>query len=194
MSTLARLIYNLDKAIFQWLRFVAGDTFLDDWTVISGIWVFWTPLFIFLGVLIYNGRPKMRLLNVFFGLSAFILAFQAAVLLSMIFLQPAPYVVENIMHGSVLPAFRPEYSFNLPDWTTAVVAASLHYARLRLRDTESPVPGWTRLVLPILVFSRVLPGYAYPVDALVGVLVGTLMGFLMHQFARSLEVVMRKAE
>ena len=192
MSSLAKTIYDLDKSIFHRFRDLFGDTFVDDWTVISGIWVFWVPLLVFLAVLIYSSRKELRFLNLFFLFATFVLAYQSASILSMIFMQPAPFVVENILFGHQLPAFTPDYHiFSLPDWTTAAFAASIHFARLRLRGSNTPLPTWVMFVFPILTLSRIIPGYAYPMDVLAGVLLGSLIGFFMHQFARSVEIVLK---
>ena len=157
----------------------------------AGNIVFWMPLFAMLAIYLSMSRPMNWWLEVFFGVAGFILAFQVATLLSRVFAQPAPYVVENILHGTRLPAFVNEYAFNLPDWTVAAMVATIRYTRLRLRNAMQPLPGWFVLFPLLLGFSRILPGYAYPMDVLSGWMIGMVIAFFMHHVARNVVVLAR---
>jgi membrane-associated phospholipid phosphatase len=189
MSKISEIIYLLDKATFIGIRQSLGGGWLDELTTLSGNIVFWMPLFALLVIYLSMSRPRIWWLEVFFGMAAFIMAFQIATLLSRVFVQPAPYVVENILHGTRLPAFVNEYAFNLPDWTMASMVATIRYTRLRLRNSMFPLPGWLVLFPLFLAFSRILPGYAYPMDVLSGWMIGMIIAFFMHHVARNVTVL-----
>lgn len=192
MSKFAEIIYLLDKAAFVGLRNSLGGGWVDDLTVLMGNLVFWTPLFIFLAIYMALAKERQLVLNIFFGLAAFVLAFQVAILLSRVFEQPAPYVVESIVHNLRLPAFSDYYAVNLPDWTLAAMVAAIRYTKLRLRGTGSPLPALFFIFPLMMCFARIIPGYAYPMDVITGWLIGLLIAFFMHHFARNVEVVMNK--
>ncbi|MEM0998943.1 MAG: hypothetical protein AAGN35_17930 [Bacteroidota bacterium] len=189
MSKIAEIIYVLDKATFAGIRRAFGGGWLDDFAVFAGNIIFWMPLFALLAIYLSMSRPRSWWLELFFGLATFIISFQLATILSRFFAQPPPYVVESILHGTQLPAFINEYTFNLPDWSVAGMVGVVRFTRLRLRGTSTPLPVWI-VVFPLwLGFSRILPGYAYPMDVLSGWFLGSLLGFFMHHVARNVTVL-----
>jgi membrane-associated phospholipid phosphatase len=192
MSKFSEILYLLDKAAFVGLRNSLGGGWVDDLTVLMGNLVFWTPLFIFLALYLTLSVERNLVLNLFFGLAAFVLSFQVAILLSRVFEQPAPYVVESIVHNLRLPAFSDNYAVNLPDWTVAAMVGAIRYTRLRLRGSGFPLPGWFFIFPLALCFARIIPGYAYPMDVITGWLIGLLIAFFMHHFARNVVVVMNR--
>lgn len=192
MSKFSEIIYLLDKAAFVGIRNTLGGGWVDDLTVLMGNLVFWTPLFVFLGMYMILTIERKLVLNLFFGLASFVLAFQVAILLSRVFEQPAPYVVESIVHDLRLPAFSDYYAVNLPDWTVAAMVASIRYTRLRMRVVGSPLPSLIYIFPLALCFARIIPGYAYPMDTITGWLVGLLIAFFMHQLARNVVVVLNR--
>lgn len=189
MHAVARFIYDFDKDAFAWIRATFGGEFLDGFLVYVSSLYAWTPFFIFLVVLLFTARPARATMNLFFAIGTFVISYQLAALLATIFMQPAPYVVEHVLSGNMLPAFRNEYVYNLPDWTICAIVAVTRFSSLVIRRSGEPFPRWVWLAAPLLAFSRIYAGFAYPMDTITAAFLGMLIGYFMFGFARNFEMV-----
>jgi hypothetical protein len=189
MNSIATWLDHWDKALFQWLRNTLFSDFLEANAGLFGDLFAWMPAFIFLAVVVYMGKPGSAIFSLFFGLAAFVLSFQASMLLANLLFQPSPVKMEYILRGAELPAYGRAYAFGMPDWAVASLVATFHFTRLRLKAFGGPsiALGWIAVVVFCLL--RVYAGYSYPLGALVGILVGTLVAWLMYQLARSVELL-----
>lgn len=175
--------------MFLWLRSQVEDTGWEDFFYYASDLIAWTPLFIFIGVLMTYSRPRGAGWNVFFGLGALILSIQAAQILGAILVDPAPYVVEYIRIDAVLPAYNPILSYSLPDAGCSGLAGLIVFALMRFSPNYRQI-GRFLILLPFLfAIARVCSGYCYPSHALLGIILGTLVGFLLSRVIRNFEVV-----
>lgn len=191
MGSIGQAIYLLDKAIFAWLRTTFGSETLDNVLVYIGNFYFWTPLLIFLAVVLYTSRGKGAALNLLYGVGTVVLSYQAGFLLSYLFKQPAPYVIEHILHSNTLPAFQNEYSYSFPDWPTAAICSAIAFCRHRVRSAGAYFPQGLMFLVWIMAFSRVYSGYAYPYDILAGWLLGLGIAFLLRMLAQNMDLVIK---
>jgi hypothetical protein len=143
--------------------------------------------------MMYLSKPKLAAYSIFFGLGTFILSFQSASILANFLLQPAPWKVEYFLHQLQTPAFGNGSEIGMPDWQIAAVVGTFHFAKLRLRAWKETNIAF--LWLPVLIFSilRIYAGYTYPLGAFVATMVGLIMGWLMFQLARNLELISHQA-
>jgi membrane-associated phospholipid phosphatase len=190
MGSIGQRIYLFDKELFGAIRRGFGSEFWDGVLVYVASLYFWTPLIIFLLVLLYNASERGRALNVLYGLGAIVLAYQSGYLLSYIFHQPAPYVVEHLVHNIQLPAFRNSYAFSFPDWPTAALTAVIAFTRFRVRFSGGFFPKGMMVAVLVLGFCRIQAGYAYPYDILGGWVLGQAVAFILRLFSRNLDLIL----
>ncbi|HEX2900305.1 MAG TPA: hypothetical protein VHS96_11360, partial [Bacteroidia bacterium] len=71
----------------------------------------------------------------------------------------------------------------------ASLVAIFHFTKLRLKLFGGPniLLGWLGIVVFCLL--RIYAGYTFPLGAIVAVLVGVLIAWLMFQLARSVELL-----
>ena len=188
-GSLGEIVYTTDKAIFNWLQ----ETMLAEWlgeeSVYLGNVYFWTPFFIFLGAMMLQAKRSRAGWNVFFALGTVIVAYQAAFLLSMFLRHPAPYYFA-IKNEIVLPAFRFDVQYSLPDWPMTTFFALFTFINKRLRKYRSPLPIYVWLAVPLFVLFRLLPGYAFPIDLLTSIVLGHLIAFPMIKLAEGVDVIL----
>ncbi len=189
MKGFAIWLYTTDKELFASLRMVLASRYLDANATIIGNINAWMPLFVFLAILLYLGKPKVAVYSLFFGLGTFILCFQASAILANFLLQPAPWKVEYWLHGFELPAFANGAEISLPDWPIAAMVGTFHFSRLRIKSWDNA--GLLILWLPISLFCivRIYAGYTYPIGALIALMIGLVIGWLVFQLARNVEIL-----
>ena len=186
-------VYEADKALFNWLQHTMVADWLGGSSVYLGNVYFWTPFFVFCGVLVIMANPKRGGWNVFFALGTVIVAYQASVLLSSFLRHPPPYYFAA-MEGIRLPAFTVEATFSLPDWPMAAFFGLFAFLKGRLRRYRRPFPRILWLGPILFLFFRLLAGYAYPVDLLTSILIGFFMAFLMGKLAEGVDMLMEGEE
>lgn len=189
MKSVAEWVYYTDKSLFASLRKSLANRFLEDNAALLGDLNAWMPFFVFLAILLYLSRPQSAVYSIFFGLGTFVLSFQAASILANYFLHPSPWKLEYWLHGIELPAFAQGPEISLPDWPVAAMVGTFHFARLRMKAWQAGNILW--LWLPILIFCaiRVYAGYTYPLGTLIAIFVGLVLGWLVFQLARNLELL-----
>ncbi len=189
MKVFAVWLYNTDKQLFASLRTALASRFLETNAAMLGNLYAWMPFFVFLAIMIYLGKPQTAVYSIFFALGTFILSFQAASLLSNYLMQPAPWNSEYWFRGVQLPAFAHGSEISLPDWPIASMVGTFHFVRLRLKAWQET--NIILLWLPVLMYCllRVYAGYTYPLGVVFGILVGVLIGWLMFQLARNVELL-----
>ncbi len=189
MKKIAESLYAADQALFLKIRLLSGIHFLEDHAVIFGNINAMMPFFVFLAITVYLAKPQSAVFSLFFTLAAFILSYQAASILANILMHPAPWKVEYYLHGAKLPALGNGAEISMPDWPVAAVVGSYYFVRMRLKLWQQPkvTVAW----IPILLFAlvRIYAGYAYPLGMLVAMLTGVLMGWLVFQLLRNLELL-----
>jgi membrane-associated phospholipid phosphatase len=190
MGSIGQAIYALDKRIFYGIRAGFGTEFLDSILVYLGNLYFWTPLIVFLMVLLVNATARGSAMNVLYGLAAIVLAYQSGFLLSYFFGQPAPYVVEHLAYNVQLPGFQNVYAFSFPDWATAALTALIVFTRFRVRSAGGYFPRFMMLAVVVLGFCRVHAGNAYPYDVLGGYMLGQGVALILRLFARNLDLIL----
>lgn len=188
MNSIGEMINGLDRSLFEALQTWLGQGAFAERMFFVGNLYFWTPLFAFLAVLLYQMEPRRGAWNILFGFGVFVLSYQAATVLSVMIGQPAPYVFAAL-EGVKMPAFVEVVHFSLPDWATAALTGSIVFVGHRIRSHGGHMP-WIVFLLPIFFcLGRILPGYAFPLDALTGILIGSFVGFLFNKLAQNFEVV-----
>lgn len=190
MGSIAQHIFDFDKHLFAWIRVRFGGGVLDETLGYVANLYFWMPLIVFLMVLLYNSSARGRWLNLLYGLGAIVLAYQSGFLLSMLFHQPAPYVVEHLAHNQQLPGFQNYIAYSFPDWPTAAIVALIAFTRFRVRANGGFFPAGMMGFVLILGFCRVFAGNAYPYDVLGGWALGHGVAFILRLFSRNLDLVM----
>jgi hypothetical protein len=182
-------LFKFDQEIFLRIRAIVGSRFLEDHAAIWGNIHAWVPLFVFLTILLYLAKPKLAAYSIFFGLGTFVLCFQAASILANYWMQPAPWKVEYWLSQVELPAFANGAEISLPDWQVAVMAGTVHFVALHLRAWDGTNIAWAWL--PVLIFAtiRIYAGFTYPSGAIVAMMIGTILGWLVFQLARNLELL-----
>lgn len=190
MGSIGQRIYQFDKELFAAIRQGFAGDFWDGVLVYVGSLYFWTPLIVFLMVLLYRASERGRALNVLYGLGAIVLAYQSGYLLSYVFHQPAPYVVEHLLHNVQLPAFRNSYAFSFPDWPTAALTAVVAFTRFRVRFSGGYFPKGMMVAVLLMAFCRVHAGYAYPYDVIGGWVLGQCVAFILRLFSRNLDLIL----
>lgn len=191
MERFAIWLYYLDKDIFARLRQMIGSEWLEsNAAIFSSLWA-WTPLIAVAGMLLYLHRPKSAFFTLFFMLGAFVVSMQAALLLSGIFRQYPPWVVEAWLHGFQLPAYGSLDRYALPDSQMAAAIGIFWYARLHLKSWALRWTwlGWLPLVL--LAILRIYAGHTYPLGVFTAFLVGILVAWLIYQLSRNVEFITR---
>jgi hypothetical protein len=189
MSAFAVWLDDADKGTFGFIRRVFQSEFLEQNSGLLGDMKAWVPFLVFLAIVTYLTKPGAGVFSLFFGLASFILSFQAAMLLAKIIFQPSPVQLEYLHHGLELPAYGRALGVSLPDWGIAALAGVFHFARLRLKQIQGPnlMAMWALVFLFALL--RVYAGYTYPIGAIMAALVGILVGWLMFQLLRSVELL-----
>ena len=190
MGSIAQRIFDFDKDLFAWIRAQFGGGILDDTLGYVANLYFWMPLIVFLMVLLYHSSTRGRWLNFLYGLGAIVLAYQSGFLLSLLFHQPAPYVVEHLAHNQQLPGFQKFITYSFPDWPTAAMVALILFTRFRVRASGGFFPSGMMGFVLILGFCRVFAGNAYPYDVLGGWALGHGVAFILRLFSRNLDLVM----
>lgn len=180
-------IFNLDKSLFNWLQVNYSGQWLGDYLVYSGSVYFWVPVWTFVAILLVLARPERAAWNIFFGAGAFILSYQAAMIVGAIVKHPPPFEVVYAFSKFKMPAFQDEFMYSLPDWASAASCAVLAYSHRRLKSLGKKLPVALYVFLPIFFFSRVLPGYAFPFDVLMGFVLGMLVGWLCAKLAENFD-------
>ena len=195
MGSIGHAIYAFDKQLFAWIRYQFGNETLDVLSAYFSNFYFWMPFLVFLFVYFIRTQTRGVALNVLYAFGTIVLSFQAAFLLSQLFAQPAPYVMELILRQVVLPASPGEnyvlttddYSF--PDWETAAITAALLFTRIRVRKAGHRFPKRMMLFVAVFAFFRVYAGHAYPYDILGGILLGGLVSLILNVFASNIDFV-----
>jgi hypothetical protein len=189
MSSFATWLDGADKGTFEFIRKAFFSEFLEQNAGVFGDMKAWVPLLVFLAIVVYLTKPGNGVFSIFFGLASFILSFQAAMLLAKIIFQPSPVQMEYFLHQAELPAYGRALGVSLPDWGIAALAGVFHFARLRIKQMQGPnlMAVWVLVVLFALV--RIYAGYTYPIGAVMALLVGILVGWLMFQLLRSVELL-----
>lgn len=183
------MIRQLDLALFEGIQnWLGGGSFAFRMVYVGSLY-FWMPFFAFLAVAVFQASPRRGAWNIFFGLACFVLAYQAATLISVLVGHPAPYVFAAL-EGVRMPAFQEVVYFSLPDWAPASLVATMTFALRRCRGYGLSLSRFLWLIPAFFVLARILPGYAYPLDALTGVLIGAGMGYLVDKLAQNFGVVM----
>jgi hypothetical protein len=189
MNGIATWLDKVDKGIFRWFRTTLFSDFLESNAGLFGDLYAWIPVFVFLIVVLYLSRPNSAVFSLFFGLAAFVLSFQASMLLANFLFQPSPVKMEYILRGMHLPAYGRAYAFGMPDWAVAALVATFHFSKLRVKAFGGPNLSWGWIGIGIFCVLRIYAGFTYPLGALVGILVGTLVAWLMFKLARSVEML-----
>jgi hypothetical protein len=189
MNGIAMWLDKMDKGAFRWLRTTLFNDFLENNAGLFGDLYAWIPFFVFFIVVLYLSRPQSAVFSLFFGLAAFVLSFQASMLLANMLFQPSPVKMEYILRGMHLPAYGRAYAFGMPDWAVAALVATFHFSKLRIKAFGGPSLSWGWVAIVIFCVLRIYAGYSYPLGALVGILVGTLVAWLMYKLARSVELL-----
>lgn len=189
MGSLAQAIYDFDKQVFAWIREHLGGGILDEVLVYVGNLYFWTPLIIFMMVLLYRSAARGRALNILYSLGAIVLAYQSGFLLSFLFQQPAPYVVELILRDIRLPGFQNVTAYSFPDWPTAALTALIAFSRFRVRLSGGYFPAGMMVAVLVMGFCRVHAGNAYPYDILGGWVLGHGVAWILRLFSRNLDLI-----
>ncbi|MFM2375960.1 MAG: hypothetical protein RLZZ165_1057 [Bacteroidota bacterium] len=189
MNNISTWLDHLDKELFLFLRHLFQSRLMEENAGILGDVHAWVPMFVFLAIVLYLCRPGAAVYSLFFGLAAFILSFQASVLLAGFLHQPSPAQYAYVMNFPGLPDGGRADGLGLPDWGIASLAAVFHFARLRVwqLDEMNISAGWLGVIVFCLI--RIYAGYTYPLGALMAVLVGILVAGLMYKLARSVEML-----
>lgn len=171
------------------LRSLLGSAFLESNSAIFGNPWAWMPFFVFFAVLLISNKPNSAVFTVFFGLATFILSLQASMLLSMYFKQYAPWVVESWLHNFQLPAIGTSNPYSLPDWPVAAAFSVFYYARLHLRSWSKKDGRFGFLTIFLLIIIRIYAGFTYPLGAFTGILIGSIIAFLMYKVSQNVEYI-----
>lgn len=179
----------LDKRLFDWLRNALHSNWLETNAGMLGDIHAWVPLIVFLVIVLYLSKPQAAVFSLFFALATFILSFQSAMLLAKFLDQSSPVRTEWVVHNVSLPAMGRALGLSMPDWVIAALAGVLHYARLRARQFGQGGLAWAWALVAVLCVLRVYAGYTYPVGAVMALLIGVLLAWLMFRLTRSVEVL-----
>ncbi|MBK9448359.1 MAG: hypothetical protein IPN95_02875 [Bacteroidetes bacterium] len=189
MSAFAVWLDDADKGTFRFIRTVFQSDFLEQNSGLLGDMKAWVPFLVFLAIVTYLTKPGAGVFSLFFGLASFILSFQAAMLLAKIIFQPSPVQLEYLHHSLELPAYGRALGVSLPDWGIAALAGVFHFARLRLKQLQGPNLMAMWALVFVFALMRIYAGYTYPIGAIMAALVGILVGWLMFQLLRSVELL-----
>lgn len=189
MSGIGSWLQQQDLALFAWLRSALYSDWLERNAGLLGDIHVWVPMIAFLAVVMYMSKPQGAIFSLFFALATFVLSFQAAILLSKFLGQPSPVRTEWVLHNISLPGMGRALGLSMPDWAIASMAGLLHYARLRSRQFGQGGLGWGWIPIAVLVVLRVYAGYTYPVGAVMALLIGVLLAWLLFKLTRSVEVL-----
>lgn len=189
MNSFTAWMDSVDKAAFAALRGMWKSDFMEANAGILGDLYAWVPMLVFLAIVLYLSRPGSAVFSLFFGLAAFILSFQAAMILANVLQQPSPVAMEYMHTGALLPAYGRALGLGMPDWAVAALAAVFHFSRLRIRRLSGLDIAWGWIALLIFCLLRVYAGYTYPMGALMAALVGVLVAWLMFQLCKSVELL-----
>ena len=182
-------IFTVDIRVFLWLRSGIQDSRWEDLFYYASDLLAWSPLFIFIAILLAYSRPRNIGWNLFFGLGSCILSMQSAQILSTFFQEAAPYVVEFIRVDAVLPAYSPVLAYSLPDPAVAGLAGLILFAMMRLSPNHQRNTRFLAIIPFVFAIFRIGSGYCYPSHALLGIILGALIGFLLSRVVRNFEVV-----
>ncbi|MEM7037954.1 MAG: hypothetical protein AAF570_13305, partial [Bacteroidota bacterium] len=187
---IGKMIYDFDMGSFEGIQRLFGSEFADNWMIYVGNLFFWTPLFVFVLVMLFRAKREVRWLNLLFAAGSFVLSYQCAILLGRMFARPAPFHVESLFLLRPIPELSIHNMYSLPDWAIAATFATLLFSHVRIRAAGQPFPIilWSVLVIPVI--ARIYAGYAYPVDIILGMILGIIIGQFMVHFARNVEIVM----
>lgn len=189
MSGIGSWMQQQDLALFDWLRSALYSEWLEKNAGLLGDIHCWVPMIVFLTIVLYMSKPQGAIFSLFFALATFVLSFQAAILLSKFLEQPSPVRAEWVLHNVSLPAMGRALGLSMPDWAIAAMAGLLHYARLRTRQFGQGGLIWGWILIAAMAVLRVYAGFTYPIGALMAVLIGVLLGWLMFRLTRSVEVL-----
>ena len=180
---------SMDKGLFDWLRTALYSNWLETYAGLLGDIHAWVPMIVFLTIVLYLSKPQSAVFSLFFALATFILSFQAAMLLAKFLEQPSPVRAEWVLHNVQLPAMGRALGLSMPDWAIAAMAGLLHYARLRARQFGQGGLLWGWIFIGIMALLRVYAGFTYPIGAVMAILIGVLLAWLMFRLTRSVEVL-----
>lgn len=186
---IGEFVYETDKALFYWLQDTLLAQWMGSWGVYLGNIYFWTPVFIFLLLLMILNRPHRGSWNVFFALGVVVVTYQASVILSGFISHPPPYYF-YALEGIRLPAFQVEATYSLPDWPMAAFYALFSLIRIRMKSQRNRMPVYFWLAPVLFFLFRLLAGFAFPVDLLTSVILGAFIAFLMARLADGVDVLL----
>lgn len=191
--SLGQSIYNFDKEVFNWLQVNYSGQWLGEYLVYAGSIYFWAPLWAFTAILIVLAKPERGAWNIFFGAGAFVLSYQLSMIIGTIVKHPPPFEMVYAATKFKMAAFQDEFMYSLPDWASASSMAIFAYARVRLNSLGRRFPRIHIFFLPVFFMARVIPGYAFPLDVLMGFVLGWAVGYICAKLAQKSDGVVNGA-
>lgn len=172
-------LIEIDKQIFLFLNGL-NKSWADPVMLTFSSYISWTIVFVVLGVLIYFSQKKYRLQALFFYAGSVTASTVLTNALKLVIQRPRP-IHEEVWTGVIhnIERYSEAYSFFSSHAATTFCIAVFTL----LNVPHKRIYGVLALLWAFGVsYSRIYVGKHYPGDVLVGILFGSLVGYLGFRF------------